>query len=343
MKKSIFSRILSTVCVFAAVLSLLPALNLSADAAAYRNPSWYRKTGDVANEEKLLIENASGNGNGYFLYFKSSGFTSAQHGTSAVDGAWTFKSGKGTYTENAYFEFQKQSDGTYRIKCALKPGALNTYLGVSNGSLINAMDWHGDLKWKVERVGSNYRIRSASNTNLALKIDSSGARLVNVNSYSQSTQLSFYNIAICEDAAAVQPKVGQTYIFQTTNGLVLDIDDGKNNAIVWNRHGGWNQKWILQDAGDGYYYIKIESQNRWLDVYAATKKNGTNVTPYGTLHGGNNQKWKFISVGNDSYCIKSALGDWYLDVAGDDAGVKCGNNVQLWNSNTKDVWKLIPV
>ena len=82
-------------------------------------------------------------------------------------------------------------------------------------------------------------------------------------------------------------------------GKVLDaaigtgIDGGNNGANIqqWAYHGGDNQKWTLQMAGDGYFYIRSKlDTNLVLDLLYGSTDNGTNLQLC-NYHGGDNQQW----------------------------------------------------
>ena len=83
------------------------------------------------------------------------------------------------------------------------------------------------------------------------------------------------------------------------SGKVLDaavgtgIDGGNNGANIqqWAYHGGDNQKWTLQMAGDGYFYIRSKlDTNLVLDLLYGSTDNGTNIQLC-SFHGGDNQQW----------------------------------------------------
>ena len=83
------------------------------------------------------------------------------------------------------------------------------------------------------------------------------------------------------------------------SGKVLDaavgtgIDGGNNGANIqqWAYHGGDNQKWTLQMAGDGYFYIRSKlDTNLVLDLLYGSTDNGTNLQLC-NYHGGENQQW----------------------------------------------------
>ena len=88
-------------------------------------------------------------------------------------------------------------------------------------------------------------------------------------------------------------------IRNNATGKVLDaaigtgIDGGNNGANIqqWAYHDGDNQKWTLQMAGDGYFYIRSKlDTNLVLDLLYGSTDNGTNLQLC-NYHGGENQQW----------------------------------------------------
>ena len=88
-------------------------------------------------------------------------------------------------------------------------------------------------------------------------------------------------------------------IRNNATGKVLDaaigtgIDGGNNGANIqqWAYHGGDNQKWTIQMAGDGYFYIRSKlDPNLVLDLLYGSTDNGTNLQLC-NYYGGDNQQW----------------------------------------------------
>ena len=88
-------------------------------------------------------------------------------------------------------------------------------------------------------------------------------------------------------------------IRNNATGKVLDaaigtgIDGGNNGANIqqWAYHGGDNQKWTFQMAGDGYFYIRSKlDPNLVLDLLYGSTDNGTNLQLC-NYYGSENQQW----------------------------------------------------
>ena len=107
-------------------------------------------------------------------------------------------------------------------------------------------------------------------------------------------------------------KNGDYYKFQNVNsGLMLDVDDGKaqngRNVWQWTSNKTNAQNWILENAGNGYVYIRTALGNYYLDAKNAKSENGTNIQIYQFNPAYEAQKFKLVRLDAPSY---------YLDVNG---------------------------
>ena len=82
----------------------------------------------------------------------------------------------------------------------------------------------------------------------------------------------------------------------TTDNNCVDVYGGGHHdgakIISWPCHGGNNQKWHVEPAGDNYFTLKARHSNKCLDVYAHNYSSGVNVVQW-DCNGGTNQKWYF--------------------------------------------------
>ena len=105
------------------------------------------------------------------------------------------------------------------------------------------------------------------------------------------------------------------------------------NVQQWQSNGTDAQKWIIQETGDGYYYIISKLSDLYLTVDGGKAEGGANVQ-VNTGSSSQSQKFKFEQVGtieDGTYTIKTAIDENYvLDIGG--ASVADGGNVQLWNN-----------
>ena len=113
-------------------------------------------------------------------------------------------------------------------------------------------------------------------------------------------------------------------------GLDLDgaIDENGANLHLWYRADTPQQKFVIENCGDGYYSLRPSYTDKKIDVMGGNPNNGTNVRLW-TSNGTDAQKWRFIDAGNGYVYIESKLKPGLsLDCQG--ARVDAGVNVQLW-------------
>ncbi|MGB5596652.1 MAG: RICIN domain-containing protein [Crocosphaera sp.] len=128
------------------------------------------------------------------------------------------------------------------------------------------------------------------------------------------------------------------------SGKVLDIadpsSDYETNAIQSTANGNDSQVWLLEDAGEGYYFIRNKHNGLVLTVKSALT-NASVQDVFATIkHGGDAQLWQTVENGDGYYHIVSKANDKVLDVTGasqdDGANIivypqkSSGQDNQLW-------------
>ncbi|MBQ8927073.1 MAG: RICIN domain-containing protein [Oscillospiraceae bacterium] len=143
-----------------------------------------------------------------------------------------------------------------------------------------------------------YTIRSASDPSYCMDVpgDDNAA-------YLPETNVQLWTVKGCNDNFEVK-YLGDGYysICESVTGLALDIVDKgargymnvKNNIQLYTNNQTRNQKWILRDAGDGYYYIISAYSGYCADLSSGIAEKGRNIAQY-TYNGSNAQKWKFTA------------------------------------------------
>ena len=114
----------------------------------------------------------------------------------------------------------------------------------------------------------------------------------------------------------------------------LDIQGGNEmwngiKIILWDAHGGWNQKFKMVLNGDGS--VSFLNRGFAIDALGGEAKNGTQINIWG-INWSNAQKFYIEDVGNSWYRIHSAINyNYCIDVNGfcSDNGTK----IQLWEKN----------
>jgi hypothetical protein len=120
-------------------------------------------------------------------------------------------------------------------------------------------------------------------------------------------------------------------IMSDHSGKVLDIYDfGRGlNVQQWDYHGGDNQLWSLQDAGDGYFWF----QSRY-DPRKALSTDGANILVWDYVEHPL-QQWSAVDLGNGHYQLVNRYTAKVLDlyVSWLERGHNNGDNVQMGDSH----------
>lgn len=103
------------------------------------------------------------------------------------------------------------------------------------------------------------------------------------------------------------------------SGKVLDVLNGSTDdrapLVQFDSHDGHNQRFRLDDVGDGLFRIVALHSGKVLDVTGFSMDNETPIIQF-EWHGGNNQKWRLEDVGDGRSKIVSAHSGKVLDVHG---------------------------
>lgn len=123
------------------------------------------------------------------------------------------------------------------------------------------------------------------------------------------------------------------------SGRVLDSSGKDDGAPVqqWQALGGDNQKWKIEDAGEGYYKITSQSSGKVLDVNG--DKDGALALQL-PWQDNDNQKWRIRDIGGGYYTLLHKNGGKALEVA--DFSKSNGGKVQQWQpwGGASQQWKL---
>ena len=105
-----------------------------------------------------------------------------------------------------------------------------------------------------------------------------------------------------------------------------------DNVHQWDWHGGDNQRWKIEDIGNGYFKITAKHSNKVLEVNLKGRVDGDNVQQWAWA-GGNNQKWR-IEKCDGFYMITAMHSKKVLDVKLYERGGKNnGDNIYQWASH----------
>lgn len=126
------------------------------------------------------------------------------------------------------------------------------------------------------------------------------------------------------------------YTFENGNdrSKVLDVAGGSGsnggNVQLYTSNQSNAQKFLVQEAEDGYYSITCLNSYRCLDISGGIAENGRNIQQY-TGNGTAAQKWRFHLNSDGSYTLISKFAFMGLDVSG--GSTANGANVQLYTLN----------
>jgi Ricin-type beta-trefoil lectin domain-like len=140
-------------------------------------------------------------------------------------------------------------------------------------------------------------------------------------------------------------QIGRPYIIESKkSGKAMTVANASmsngGNVVQQTYTGGNHQKWVFEDAGEGWYTVKAYHSGLVLDVYGLSMQNGGNINQW-TFANNNAQKWRLMDVGGGYFEIISRNSSKSVDVYG--GSLDEGGNIVQWDyvgfDNQK--WKLI--
>lgn len=237
---------------------------------------------------------------------------------------------------NEYYEFVRQSDGSYIIK-SLEDGK---YLDVSdggnkNGQNVGFSDYTGEnnQRWYIKNGSSGKILIPKNATESCLDISNNGSA-VGTNAqiwaqagvvaqefsiYTQSKIPNFINFGDDFYANIIKASTWSTLVNKNPNLEVGGEGEAEGSDI-----------WHFRRMKDGTYTIQSLFDGKYLDVEEFSNQKGANVYCY-DYTGDSNQRW-YLTLGKNGKVLipKNATG-LCLDVSND--GSDAGTNAQLWEPN----------
>ena len=165
-------------------------------------------------------------------------------------------------------------------------------------------------------------------------------------------------IAVCIEADKHSASVtaGRVYyIRQQRSGKYLDTKDGDvtgSNIQQYSFNGSDDQKWRVENAGEGYIKLISQTGSQWraVDVFNTLNEDGTNIQLYPDLgHEAQKFKLKLAAGGGyqllakcskDTRCIMVSAGSAPNDVFADKANVELGS--AAYDSEPRSIWYFEP-
>ena len=244
--------------------------------------------------------------------------------------------GKEVGNANEYYEFVRQSDGSYIIK-SLEDGK---YLDVSDGGNKNGQnvcfsDYTGEnnQRWYIKNGSSGKILIPKNATESCLDIsndgsavgtnaqlwESNGTTAQEFSIYTQSKIPNFINFGDDFYANIIKASTWSTLVNKNPNLEVGGEGEAEGSDI-----------WHFRRMKDGTYTIQSLFDGKYLDVEEFSDQKGANVYCY-DYTGDSNQRW-YLTLGKNGKVLipKNATG-LCLDVSND--GSDAGTNAQLWEPN----------
>lgn len=149
------------------------------------------------------------------------------------------------------------------------------------------------------------------------------------------------------EKTAVTMDTSVKYMFKNVgSGLYIEVDGAKAeagaNVQQWGADGeAIHNTWKLQDAGDGYYYVRSyvgDGRTYYLDVTAGKADNGTNIELW-AKNEKDAQKFKFFDNGDGTYTIATKSSADKSCIAVESDSTASGANIIQWECNDSDSQK----
>lgn len=276
------------------------------------------------NEQNLTVENGW-NTNGTKIKMQKQDNSSKQE--------WIIK-----HTANGYFNIVGRCNGLY-LDIPFGSANVGMELQMYEGNRSKAQEFKfeevDERPLQSERLLEDgaYYIQSALDLNKVLDV-------------SEGSNDNYANIQIWRDAGVQQQKFEVTYnskgkyyqMVSVKSGKSLDVQgnarENKTNVQQYEKNNTTAQHWILQEAGNGYFYIIAKGAEMYLDINGASTNNGTNVQLY-EGNGSTAQKFKFkktTMIEEETYKI-AIRNDYnkYFDISG--GSLNEGANLQIWQDS----------
>lgn len=211
-----------------------------------------------------------------------------------------------------------------------------------------AVDGAACRMWSIVPAadGTYSIVNAANNQVLSIAVDGGLSTMPIGSSGVQSWSISRFELPMAVEemddfaqtkASSPDIKVGATYQIASSKRLAAAVDvsggSSENGAAIqlYESNGTAAQRWVAEDAGDGYVYLKGVDSGKVLDVSGGSISPSTRVQLY-ALNKTRAQKWLPVKNDNGTVTFYSALGHGLvLDVSG--GSTNNGAAVQTYRGN----------
>ncbi|HXU30015.1 MAG TPA: RICIN domain-containing protein [Thermoanaerobaculia bacterium] len=222
----------------------------------------------------------------------------------------------------------------YTLKAVHSQRCLDLAAGTTaDGGKVQQWDCstgNDNQKWAVEQQADGWIIRSKV-SNKCLEV--AGSNTANGTTVDQTTCNGGDNQRWYFDYAALPPLGVDVRIRGKQSGKVACVAraDSANGAPthLWDFVNVPDQKWRIEDAGQGYYRLKAQHTQKCLDLANGDSAPGAKVQQWDCTAGYNaNQLWRIEKVNDDAWRLRPKASGNCLDAAG--FGTTNGTQVYAW-------------
>ena len=213
----------------------------------------------------------------------------------------------GNGNDGQQWAFEDAGDGNVYIR-----NLYGYYLDVVNGTNAdqqNVQVWNynggSPQKWRLVRVSGEgvmsvdpgyYKLQYGGNRflNVSGNLTDDGTNIDIYSSVTYPGQTFYINWNWNHSGYYMQHQTSQKFVSTDTNST------GIHNVNLLSGNGNDGQQWIIEDAGDGYVYVR-NLYGYYLDVANGTNADQQNVQVW-KYYGGWSQKWKLIKLLSEDNC-----------------------------------------
>ncbi|MEH1792458.1 RICIN domain-containing protein [Nostoc sp.] len=245
--------------------------------------------------------------------------------------------------DNQQWLLEDLGNGYYTLTAKHSGKALNVR-GAStlDGVQIEQYEKNGTdaQQWELEETEDGYYILLSKTSGMALTV--SGNEANNGSPIQQQTnQESDIQEWRFEQIVSPIPIPGKYYILRNKkNRLVINVSqNSKENSadvIQWSDDQTDNERWLLEDIGNGYYTLAAKHSGKALNVRDASTQDGTPIEQY-DKNGTDAQQWKLEETEDGYYILLSKASGMALTGSGNNA--QRGSLIQQHPNEKNDIQK----